>query len=242
MGFYGDLADLPLADTLYVLSSHGNSGRLTLSIPGDEITLVFDRGHVASVTTTDVNLRIGRLLVDQGYVSEDQMELALALQAVEGGRTSVGDVLVELGFVNSRQITRAVAAQLEASLFRILIQPGGSFVFTPQDHVVEETLVDEIPIEPIVLDAIRRADEWLASHGQEQAVTRADVPIRDGMLESLDSVQHETLLAIVNGAHTPVDIAAKIGSSAEEVDEILERLVDLGLVVRAGQADHAERY
>ncbi|HUZ02061.1 MAG TPA: DUF4388 domain-containing protein [Thermomicrobiaceae bacterium] len=239
MGFYGDLVDLPLADILYVLSSHGSSGRLTLSIPGDEITLVFDRGHVASVTTTDANLRIGRLLVDQGYVTEDQMEQALALQAVELDRTRIGDVLVELGFVNSRQITRAVAAQLEASLFRILIQPGGSFVYTPQESYVEEPLVDEIPIEPIVLDAIRRADEWLATNGRQEAVSLADVPFREGVLEGLESVEHETLLAIVNGAFTPADIAARIGSSSEEVDEILGRLAALGLVVRAGKTDPA---
>lgn len=239
MGFYGDLDDLPLADILYVLSSHGNSGRLTLSIPGDEITLVFDRGHVASVTTTDVNLRIGRLLVDQGYVSDDQMEQALALQAVELERTRIGDVLVELGFVNSRQITRAVAAQLEASLFRILIQPGGSFVFTPEDAVVEDPLVDEIPIEPIVLDAIRRADEWLATNGRQESLILVDTPFRQDVMENLEPVEHEALLAIVNGACTPMDVAARIGVSTEEVDEVIGRLAALGLVLRAGMVDPA---
>jgi hypothetical protein len=66
MGFYGDLHDLPLHDIVYVLSSKEKSGLLTLRTDGDEITLVFERGTVTSLRSSDGSLRIGELLVDQG--------------------------------------------------------------------------------------------------------------------------------------------------------------------------------
>ncbi|MDI3339323.1 MAG: DUF4388 domain-containing protein [Sphaerobacter sp.] len=233
MGFYGDLADLPLADILHVLSSHGKSGRLTLSIPTDEITLVFYRGRVASVTSGDVNLRIGRLLVDQGYITEDDVEQALALQAVDPQRTRFGDVLVELGLVTRQQILKAVAAQFEASLFRILIQPGGTFVFTPDEVEWDTPLVEEIRIEPIVLNAVRMADEWLATHAMRDVVALADAPFVPETLDQLDRAEREVLLAVLNGATTLYEVAAKTGRGADHLDEVVDRLVARGLLTRA---------
>lgn len=233
MGFYGDLQDLPLQDILYVLSSHGKSGRLTLSIPTDEITLVFHRGRVASVTTSDESLRIGQLLIDQGYITEEHVEQALALQAVEDGRTRLGDMLVELGFVNHQQIWKAVAAQFEASLFRILIQPGGTFVFTPEEVEIDEAFMEEIRIEPIVLNAMRMADEWLATHAKQDTVSLTDVPFVPAILDRLERLELDVLLAILNGASNMYDLAAKTGRSQEELDEVLDRLITLGLIERA---------
>lgn len=240
MGFYGDLQDLPLQDILYVLSSHGKSGRLTLSIPTDEITLIFDRGRVASVTTSDVNLRIGRLLIDQGYVSDEQMEQALALQAVESGHSRIGDVLVDLGFVNLQQIGKAVAAQFEASLFRILIQPGGSFAFTSEEPAWEEPLIEEIPIEPMLLNAMRLADEWLATHALDEVVALADVPVLPAILDRLSQAEQEVIMAILNGATNTYELAAKTGMTTDDLGEVLERLSSLGLITHTGSPDPAD--
>lgn len=240
MGFYGDLQDMPLQDILYVLSSHGKSGSLTLSIPTDDITLLFARGRVASVTTSDANLRIGRLLVDQGYVTDEQMEQALALQAVETNRSRVGDVLVDLGFVNLRQIAKAVAAQFEASLFRILIQPGGSFAFNSEEPDWEEPLIEEIPIEPMLLNAMRLADEWLATHALDEAVELADVPVLPAILDRLSPAEQDVILAVLNGAKNTYELAAKTGLSMDELNEELDRLTSLGLITRDRQADAAE--
>lgn len=237
MGFYGDLEDLPLQDILYVLSSHGASGRLTLSTPADEITLVFERGRVSSVTTTDANLRIGRLLIDQGYVNEEDMDQALALQEVSPEYTRVGDVLVDLGFVNQHQIIRAVAAQFEASLFRILIQPGGTFAFTREEPVVDNVFVEEIPIEPIVLNAMRLADEWLSAQAEREAVSLVDAPVNPAILDNLEPGERDILLAILNGDTTKFAIANATGKTPADVDSILERLCDFGLIARANGDD-----
>jgi hypothetical protein len=52
---------------------------------------------------------LGRLLVEQGLISEDELERALAEQASTGH--PLGETLVELGFVSGPALSRALAAQ-----------------------------------------------------------------------------------------------------------------------------------
>lgn len=232
MAFGGDLKDLPLEDILYVIANRGMSGRLTLTTSADEVLLAFEHGHVASVTTSDESLRIGRMLVDQGFVSEDELEQALALQEVEAGSSRLGDVLVDLHLSSSAQISRAVAAQFEGSLYHILIQPGGSFVFAPGQPGWETSPFEEFPIEPILLNAIRRADEWLALHANRVEVEIADIPIVPTILDRLSDSERDVILALLNGETSIWKLAAATGRTTDEVESIVEQLVTLGLVNR----------
>lgn len=52
---------------------------------------------------------LGRLLVEHGLLSEDELERALARQAVSGKR--LGETIVELGFVSHPTLARALAEQ-----------------------------------------------------------------------------------------------------------------------------------
>jgi hypothetical protein len=52
---------------------------------------------------------LGRLLVEQGLLSEDELERALEAQASTGRR--LGETIVELGFVSHPALSRALAAQ-----------------------------------------------------------------------------------------------------------------------------------
>lgn len=230
MGFSGDLEDLPLHDILNVLSRHAKSGLLSLTTRTDEITLVFDRGTVASVTTTDGSLRIGQLLVDQGFVTDEQLEQALALQAVSSDSARIGDVLTEVGYVTPEQIQVAVAAQLEASLFRILVQSGGTFEFTAESTVQSEPIMSGIQLEPMVLNAMRLADEWLANHEPNQILVLSDELIDPSIFEYLSEHEHETLVQLLNGHATMHALVRRTGLSTSEFKYAVERLVERGLV------------
>lgn len=52
---------------------------------------------------------LGRLLVEQGLITEDELERALVEQAATG--RPLGEMLVELGFVSGPALSRALAAQ-----------------------------------------------------------------------------------------------------------------------------------
>jgi len=232
MGFSGDLDDLPLQDILYLLSTRHRSGRLTLRTTMNEFVLLFDHGRVASVITDDDSLRIGRLLVEQGYVSEAQLEQALALQDVTDRTTRIGDVLVALGFVTRQQIGQAVAGQFEASLFRVLLHPNGTLEFDPEDSIKVDPFIQDTSVELMILNAVRMADEWHASNTPNEAIKLEDTPYNPAMFDRMGEVQKNVLIAILNGARTSHELAKSTGIPAPELREALISLTSASLISR----------
>lgn len=55
--------------------------------------------------------RIGEILVDLGQVTPQQVEEALALQAMENGRRPLGEILVDQGAVTKEAVKRALTIQ-----------------------------------------------------------------------------------------------------------------------------------
>lgn len=230
MGFSGDLADLPLQDILHVLSRHGKSGQLTLRTESHDISLIFDRGNAVSVTTSDGSLRIGHVLVKQGYVTEEQIEQALGLQSVNPTSARLGDLLVDVGYVTREQIQSAVNAQLEASIFRILMQTGGTFTFSPSDEVSSEPIASGVSIDAMLLNALRLADEWQSVNNGDQEIELTDTMIDASEIDKLDQAERTLVMAILNGASTIDMIALRSGLSASDFDGALDGLRRRGLI------------
>jgi hypothetical protein len=230
MGFHGDLIDLPLQDILHVITSHGKSGMLVLTTPTHDISLKFDRGAVASVTTSDGSLKIGQLLVSQGYVTEEQIEQALGLQAVNPDSSRIGDVLIDVGFVTREQIQDAVNAQLEASIFRILVQTGGTFSFESSTDVQPDPIASGIRLESMVLNAMRLADEWGAVHDSNLRLELTDLLIDAETVNALAEHERTIIMSVLNGDTTIDVIALRSGLTAELFAASLTSLQRLGMV------------
>lgn len=230
MGFSGDLADMPLQDILHILSRHGKSGQLTLTTESHHISLIFDRGTAVSVTTSDGSLRIGQLLVAQGYVTEEQIERALGLQSVNQSSARLGDLLVDVGYVTREQIQSAVNAQLEASIFRILMQSGGTFTFTPSDEVSSEPIVSGVSLDVMLLNAMRLADEWQSVDSGTREIVLADTLVDSSEIDNLDESERKLVMAILNGASTTDMIALRSGLSASDFGSALDGLRRRGLI------------
>ncbi|MDO4552275.1 MAG: ATPase, T2SS/T4P/T4SS family [Bacillota bacterium] len=73
--------------------------------------------------TKDVrSLKIGDVLKEAGYVTDEQMEEAL-LEQKKGNRKLIGDILVELGYVTETQKLHALGTKLGISLIRLDTYP-----------------------------------------------------------------------------------------------------------------------
>ncbi|MDW8059307.1 MAG: DUF4388 domain-containing protein [Thermomicrobium sp.] len=226
MPIYGDLSDLPLHLLLNALMRAGKTGRLTLRTRVEEIALLLDRGRVAAVVSSDAQLRLGQMLLQLGDITEEQLEQALALQAVSPGQRRLGELLVELGFVTHQQVKRALANQFEAVLVRVLSAPDASFAFVPEPEfgTADETVLDDAPATKLILNAIRRADEFAAPI---ELATLAPDP---SVLDRLAPEEREVLLALLEGNRTLSRIAQATGFAAGVVREAVERLRSRGLV------------
>ncbi|OGX23176.1 MAG: hypothetical protein A3J51_05190 [Omnitrophica WOR_2 bacterium RIFCSPHIGHO2_02_FULL_45_21] len=56
-----------------------------------------------------INKKLGEILVEQGLITQGQLEIALGLQEQKGGL--IGELLVELKFVSEEDIAKTLTAQ-----------------------------------------------------------------------------------------------------------------------------------
>ena len=81
----------------------------------------------------DFRKKIGEIMSEMGFISERQLEEALARQHKEHSGKKTGDILIELGFATDAEVTRALAEQFNLEMVFI------------QDIKVNKAVIDKVP-------------------------------------------------------------------------------------------------
>jgi hypothetical protein len=118
------------------------------------------------------------VLIEQGHVTEEQIEQALALQSVAADPERIGEVLVDVGHISESAISEAISQQIQSALVSVLRDRDGTFEFSPADSASDDTSQhsSRISFEPLVLNATYLADRWLAEQVPEQVDLLPDRP------------------------------------------------------------------
>lgn len=109
-----------VGDWLEILQAQARSGELQVIDEHQEFRLTLHKGHLRSVQMPMLgeDMRLGRMLVRSGLITETQCENALALQRTS--RRPLGDVLLGLGLVSREQLGDVLTEQLRESLGRLV--------------------------------------------------------------------------------------------------------------------------
>lgn len=67
---------------------------------------------------TGKNLKIGDVLKEQGYLSEEDLQKALAVQQRDKGKR-LGEVLIEQGYITENQMLQAMAAKMDCQVINV---------------------------------------------------------------------------------------------------------------------------
>src|SRR5262245_8355714 len=89
----GELSDIGVADLIDIFSRRERTGRLTIKTGGQEVHLYFEAGRLALVSSTDITLRLGRMLIRQGLLDTPRLLEALHAQSESGNRKSLSAIL-----------------------------------------------------------------------------------------------------------------------------------------------------
>lgn len=114
--------------------------------------------------------RLGDILVDAGFISNEQRRLALA-QKERAGRGHLGETLVEMGFVDEETIARVWASQLGIPFVR-LCGP------------------DAVSIYPPIIDMV---DPWLATRHRCVPISASDSRLDLAMANPFDLIAIEDI-------------------------------------------------
>lgn len=169
MSFTGDLEHLPIVDVIQLLHSTRKTGTLCLKSDKGESQLVFNDGFIVSANHVNNNIRIGRILVDNGAITKEVLDQAL-LQQQEAGpeRKPLIAMLIEGAHLKREDAYVGLESLIEMTIVEVLTWTSGSFALDVHSSVISdeyryfpETLKQEIYMntQSILMDALRIFDE-----------------------------------------------------------------------------------
>lgn len=167
------LGTLPGADLIRILQDLVLGGQATGELKAQrtdrptESLLTVREGHIVQATSSMYRERFGDLLVQRGLISQDQLEAALRRQRELGGKTPIGQLLMEMGLITAETIPQILCRQIEGVVYEILSWPEVRFEF--QEGAVKGQFDLVIPIAYEVVDGRLISD----AKGKERAVSVA---------------------------------------------------------------------
>jgi hypothetical protein len=155
----GELADVGMADLVQLLGLKRQTGKLTISANGDEIALYLEEGRLVLVSSSDLALRLGRMLVRLGLLDPEQLRQALEEQETRQPDRTLGRILIDRGWLSEAELAQCVEEQCIHALAQVITVGQGVFVWSR--GVTAPRRVEAVPLnaDRILLEAIRRTDE-----------------------------------------------------------------------------------
>ena len=189
--------------TLLKIERDGISGTLSVRAGGVTTRIHFNGGSLVFADGGTPGEALGRVLVDDGRISEEQFVEAIRVMTdslVDNEQMRLGEVLVMLGFLDLEDVQEALSRQVRRKVMRCL-------QWDKMDLALEPARSDEhhghfpTPVLPMVLEGVRRFVE------------------RERMMELL---KPWVGCYVTLRGRSPV-VGTKMGMSGEEI-EVIQRL------------------
>ena len=169
MSFTGDLEHLPIVDVIQLIYSTRKSGTLSIHSQKGDSQLVFSDGYFVSANHLNNSVRIGQILVENNFLTQEHLDQALLEQKSAGtGRKPLIATLIEGGFINREDAYKGLERLIEMTIVEVLTWTSGTFSLdvnrtdmSDEYRYFPETLQQEILMnaQGILMDALRIYDE-----------------------------------------------------------------------------------
>lgn len=237
----GELSDIGVADLLYLLALRRQTGKLTVSANGDEVTLYLDRGQLSSITSTNMGLRLGRMLVRLGYLTVEQLQDALQEQERGGGTRGLGTIVLQRGWIAEHNLRHCIEEQCIEILARVIASDRGIFIFQRGATLPKRTESVTLNTDRIVLEATRRSDE-LVELRQRLPDPTALIMLslhRDDVADTLTDAEVMVAMALQGNGMSLTELGQRLGWDELTLLRTVVRMRERGLILAAAMDDGA---
>jgi hypothetical protein len=162
----GDLHHFYPSEVLQLLNLAQANGRLELDRGGERAHLYLERGRPVFARTDGQSVRAGQILVHKGVITQEMLDLALAMQRDEPG-DRLGALLIANGLITRDQLADAVRDVLRRIVYGVLLWREGRFRFFPGERVDAEDIRLDLDLDRLILEGLRLADQQRAAAGAE---------------------------------------------------------------------------
>jgi hypothetical protein len=232
MPIEGSLREFALTDIFQLLHLSRKTGELRIvrEPSGSTGLVIFNRGTVVGTILDEASPRLGYMLLNAGKITEADLHRADQLHSENPSR-SWTDILASMEIVEPSEMDRFIRFQMEETAYEIVRWEDGKFFFEERD-VDESECVTLIPVESILMEGARRADELSAlATAIESPRSVPRLSERAGEGGTLDLAPEDwEVLGRIDGASDVKSIAWTLGRNELEVSKVISKLAELSLV------------
>jgi len=213
----GDLSSVALADVISLLNISRKTGMLRCTRGAETRTVFWEQGEIVFARSNSVRDNLGCFLVRRGLISEEQNSESARRITPD---TRHGKVLVRLGYMTTEQLWWAVKNQVLEIVYALFQWTSGYFEFVDGPIESREKIMLAVPTTKIVMEGIRRLDEWQKFGARIHDSTMLLEPIPGkvpGVGREQDaSAEERKVLSLVNGERTVAEISRLSGQGEFE--------------------------
>jgi hypothetical protein len=170
---------------------------------------------------------LGRVLVREKMISEEECERSLALMKRQGGRQQ-GTVLIELGVISPHNLVYGLQLQLEEKLFDIFVWTDGDYQFSPRIDIPPQAVHLDMSLATIIYEGVRRRFSPKMSHDLLAPFTESYLAIHEDPLHRFQEISLEAderaLVALVDGRRTMTEIIDRSKLPREVAEQLIYAL------------------
>jgi hypothetical protein len=227
----GDISQINLVERLVELWREQFTGALRFENDSIIKIIYFRNGDILSASTNDRADSLDEILMRAGKVSREHVKQALARRKEN---ETLGDALLNLGFITRKELTWSRRVQAVGVIRSIVGWTDGSFTivadYLPKRDEGTQFSLPQLLVELIVTEQDRARFESLLDGG-EALFSRTEefqsVYQRLGLNEDADAI-----IAEIDGLKTAAEVASASGKDPFNVYKLLYALGTLGILSR----------
>ncbi|MCK5125575.1 MAG: DUF4388 domain-containing protein [candidate division Zixibacteria bacterium] len=158
----GNIERFTLPEIFQLVSSGRKTGTLGIQRNDDIVMVYFKNGSVIYGYGPRKTYHVGRMLVEKGKISNEQLDEAIAEQAKDDASGKrLGQILIEKQYIDRADLEEVVRKQVEELIYSLMSWEQGSFKFYENQFPTEEEITINLSTENVVLEGMRRLDEMV---------------------------------------------------------------------------------
>ncbi|MEZ4384775.1 MAG: DUF4388 domain-containing protein [Nannocystaceae bacterium] len=237
---HGLLEASKLEAVLEMLGNAGIRGVLTVESGDEWGKLHLDQGRIrlGEFKGTSEDLKLGRFIVEGGFLHDEQLEAFLVGKDPE--RRPLGTRLVDAGLLSAADLAQVLVDQARAVTCHLLTWADGTYSFAPAKNLDQMAAAAaqgraELLVAEALLDGLRRLQETASMGPHMPDVDDIFLRVDEQVARlSRDALPREELavLELVNGRNSVKEIARKTRTGTFAVSRVLYRHAKANLVRR----------
>jgi hypothetical protein len=159
MDFGGDLSVLDPTVVFQLMNISSLTGELKFIAVDNVASFYFREGSLIYATVDTRRKKLGRFLVEMGWLTEEQLNKVLREFTSQDSPGRIGNMLIAKGYLEHDSLVSAIQEQMKEVVYEVLTWKKGQFVFFHNVVPEDEDILLDIKLDYLILEGLKRIDE-----------------------------------------------------------------------------------